>query len=176
MPVSSGRVLQLFVLLALIGGLPPDSRAEIVWKQKVIALQANAKSTVLEARFPFTNAGPGPVDITQVESSCGCTVVSLDKRHYEAGEGGEIVARLYRRRRGRHAGENRAGGHGRRASPHHPDPQNPPARGRALAAVVRAVATRRAALAQGDHVRDRPGYPGEGMFPCVRARPCSPRR
>ena len=86
--VFAWMAMALFVV-----GVPPKVRAEIVWKQKTVELHADAKSTVLEARFPFSNAGGRPVDITQVESSCGCTVVSLEKRHYEPHEGGEIVAR-----------------------------------------------------------------------------------
>ncbi len=74
-------------------GLPLKTRAELVWKQKTVELHADAKSTVLEARFPFSNTGETPVDVTQVESSCGCTVASLEKRHYEPHESGEIVAR-----------------------------------------------------------------------------------
>ena len=83
----------LAVLATLAIGVVSPSRAELVWKQKAVELRADARSTVLEGRFPFTNAGGAPVDITQVESSCGCTVATLEKRHYEPHESGEIVAK-----------------------------------------------------------------------------------
>ncbi len=68
-------------------------QAELIWTQKKIELEANAGTEVLEARFHFTNASATPVDIRQVESSCGCTTAELVQRHYEPGQTGEIVAR-----------------------------------------------------------------------------------
>lgn len=82
----------LLLAVAVVGCCSP-ARAELTWKQRVVELHADARSTVLEARFPFTNTGNTSVEVTQVESSCGCTVVSLEKRHYEPHESGEILAR-----------------------------------------------------------------------------------
>lgn len=79
--------------VAIVTLTTPQARAELAWKQQAADLRADAKSTVLEARFPFTNTGKTPVEITSVESSCGCTAVTLEKRHYEPRESGEIVAR-----------------------------------------------------------------------------------
>lgn len=80
-------------IVAIATLMLPQARAELLWKQQAAELYADAKSTVLEARFPFTNTGNAAVDITSVESSCGCTTVNLEKRHYEPRESGEIVAR-----------------------------------------------------------------------------------
>ncbi len=80
-------------LLAMTVAFVAPARAELTWKQQAAELRADAKSTVLEARFPFTNTGVVAVDITGVESSCGCTTATLEKRRYEPGESGEIVAR-----------------------------------------------------------------------------------
>ncbi len=85
------RAALVFAMAAV--GCRSQARAELAWKQRVVELQAEADSTVLEARFPFTNTGVKAIDVTQVESSCGCTVVSLEKRHYEPHESGEIVAK-----------------------------------------------------------------------------------
>ena len=68
-------------------------RAGLDWPQKTVEVKATADTPVVEVKFPFKNNGTTPVDVTQVESSCGCTTVALDKRHYAPGEGGEIVAR-----------------------------------------------------------------------------------
>ncbi len=67
--------------------------AELVWTKKVVELKADARSTVLEAKFHFTNAGKTAVDVRQIESSCGCTTAELEQRHYEPGASGDIVAR-----------------------------------------------------------------------------------
>ncbi len=69
------------------------TRAELTWVEKAIELHADGKSSALEARFRFTNAGAQPVDIGQIETSCGCTTAVPTKRHYEPGQTGEIVAR-----------------------------------------------------------------------------------
>ena len=71
-------VLLLTALCAAV--FSSGARAEIVWKQKTDELRADAHSA-------------SSVDITQLESSCGCTTVNLEKRHYEPRESGEVVAR-----------------------------------------------------------------------------------
>lgn len=82
-----------FAMLALASLGIPCAHAELTWGQKTVELQATAGTEVLEAHFLFTNTGPAPVDIRQVESSCGCTTTELSERHYEPGKSGEIVAR-----------------------------------------------------------------------------------
>ncbi len=74
------------------GASAPALRAELTWKQKTVELGADARASTLEARFPFTNDGKTAVDIQQIQTSCGCTTAELKQRHYEPGEGGEIVA------------------------------------------------------------------------------------
>jgi hypothetical protein len=69
-------------------------RAELTWAQKTIELSPDAKAAVLEARFRFTNTGDKPVDLRQVQTGCGCTTVTIEQRHYEPGQTGEIVARF----------------------------------------------------------------------------------
>lgn len=76
--------------LCIFGGIP--ARAGLKWEAKTVTLEATAP--VLEARFPFVNAGRGAVEIHTVRTSCGCTTTALAKRRYEAGERGEIVARF----------------------------------------------------------------------------------
>ena len=75
-----------------LGGLHAAHGA-LDWPQKTVEVKAAADTPVVEVRFPFKNNGTTSVDVTQVESSCGCTTVALEKRHYAPGEGGEIVAR-----------------------------------------------------------------------------------
>jgi hypothetical protein len=40
--------------------------------------------------FRFTNTGQGPLRITSIKSTCGCTVAQLDKKEYVPGESGTI--------------------------------------------------------------------------------------
>ena len=77
----------------VLGSATITAQAGLNWPQKNIEVKADAGLPVAEVRFPFKNTGSTAVDVTQVESSCGCTTVALEKRHYEPGEGGEIVAR-----------------------------------------------------------------------------------
>ena len=83
----------LLLILALLAAAPPRAAAELTWAQKTVELNGDARAPVLEARFHFTNTGGGPVEIRNVESSCGCTTTALEKRTYKPGEDGEIVAR-----------------------------------------------------------------------------------
>ena len=82
-------------LLLLAGGLLSSAHAgaELTWVNRVAELKADARTTTLEAKFHFTNTGRQPVDVRQIESSCGCTTAELTQRHYAPGESGDIVAR-----------------------------------------------------------------------------------
>ncbi len=96
MPATSTRALLSLAVLTLIGVFfcgAGVARAELAWTRKNVELKADAQTSVVEAKFPFKNTGAKAVDVTQVMSSCGCTTVALEKRHYEPNEGGEIVAR-----------------------------------------------------------------------------------
>jgi hypothetical protein len=85
--------LRLACIVALVLGWHlPSLRAELTWPQKTVELSTDGKSAAIEARFPFSNDGKTPVDIVQVQTSCGCTTVALDQHHYEPGQKGEIVA------------------------------------------------------------------------------------
>lgn len=92
MPAPSPRRLPIRVFLIFLASLS-TLRAELTWTQKKAALSADASTAVVEAKFPFKNTGGKALEVTEIMSSCGCTTVALEKRHYEPNEGGEIVAR-----------------------------------------------------------------------------------
>ena len=46
----------------------------------------------VEAVYKFTNTGNETVRVTDMQSSCGCTVPVLDKKEYKPGESGELKA------------------------------------------------------------------------------------
>ena len=81
------------VLFAVLFLLAQRAGAELTWAKKTVELKADARTTVLEAKFHFTNTGKQAVDVRQIESDCGCTTAELEKRHYEPGASGDIVAR-----------------------------------------------------------------------------------
>lgn len=80
----------LLILLSMVA----TARADLTWAEKTISLKASADHDTVEAHYHFTNPGPGPVEIQQIESSCGCTTAELDKRTYAPGESGEILAKF----------------------------------------------------------------------------------
>ena len=86
---------RFFILTATVaaGLWSVPAQATVAWKQKTIQVKVDASQEVVEAHFAFTNKGKSPVDITKVESSCGCTTAELTQRHYEPGQSGEIIAK-----------------------------------------------------------------------------------
>ena len=86
-------VLVFLILTATALVATSHALAELAWAQKTVELQGDARSPVLEAHFHFTNIGSSPVEIRNVESSCGCTTAALEKRIYKPQESGEIVAK-----------------------------------------------------------------------------------
>jgi hypothetical protein len=56
--------------------------------------------TPLRHAFRLVNRGPGPVDVTDVRSSCGCLVPRLDRRHFEPNEERELPVEVNTLRQG----------------------------------------------------------------------------
>lgn len=84
-------------LLMTVATPRPAARAELSWETREVNLGLLAVAKVpgvLEARFPFTNAGQSAVEIRTLHTSCACTVAELSKRRYEPGERGEILLRF----------------------------------------------------------------------------------
>ena len=75
--------LQFFAFLPFIS-------AELNWDNKVIEVRPKELVEKIVATFNFTNIGKVPITISNVQSSCGCTVAELKKHRYEPGEKGEI--------------------------------------------------------------------------------------
>ena len=91
---SVGKCGHLSLFALAWSMLATPTHAELSWTQKKVELDANAGTEVVEAHYHFTNSGTSPLDIRQVESSCGCTTAELTQRHYDPGQSGEIVARF----------------------------------------------------------------------------------
>lgn len=66
-------------------------RAGLTWEKMTSSHEVPLGKTSLEIRLPFTNSGSAPVTVESIHTSCGCTVASLSKKVYSAGERGEIT-------------------------------------------------------------------------------------
>lgn len=65
--------------------------ADLVFDQETIPLTPKPGSEREIVTFPFRNAGTQALTITQIDTSCGCTSIDLEKRTYQPGEKGELT-------------------------------------------------------------------------------------
>jgi hypothetical protein len=68
----------------------PQARADLQFTQPVVNLGEVRSGTPLVHDFPFTNAGPDVVEISDVQGSCGCLKPNLQPRSYKPGEQGTL--------------------------------------------------------------------------------------
>ena len=75
--------------------------AQLSWETKELSFQPMAGERSVEARYKFQNAGQSPVQILNVQTSCGCTTAGTAKKTYLPGEQGEVEVKfLFGGRRG----------------------------------------------------------------------------
>lgn len=72
--------------------LAASAHAQLTWDKTEIELRPKPGDENAVATFKYTNKGDKPVRITNVKSSCGCTVPALKKNEVAPGESGEITA------------------------------------------------------------------------------------
>ena len=80
------------VLAAVMLGLATGADAQLAWEKTEIELRPKPGDEEAVAQFKYTNKGDKPIRITNVKSSCGCTVPALKKNEVAPGESGEITA------------------------------------------------------------------------------------
>lgn len=66
--------------------------ADLDFDTKQVTYEAKPAEKQFEAVFSFKNTGKHPIDITKVDSNCGCISAKTDKERYEKGESGKVVA------------------------------------------------------------------------------------
>jgi hypothetical protein len=71
--------------------LPPG---QIEFEQSIVALGDIWDARPVDALYPFTNVGEGPLVLGKFTATCSCTVAKLDKVYYEPGEKGVIRVTL----------------------------------------------------------------------------------
>jgi len=79
------RVILLLLLIAT------SFAADLVFERETISLTPKAGADRDIVVFPFRNAGTQALTITQLDATCGCTTVDLEKRTYPPGEKGELT-------------------------------------------------------------------------------------
>ncbi len=82
--------LLLFSLLLFAG----SAFAQLTWEATEQTFNSKPQDKEVVAKYKFTNAGPIPVKIQNVRTSCGCTTAALSKTDYAPGESGEIEAKF----------------------------------------------------------------------------------
>ena len=77
---------------ALVFGIIASANAQLAWEKTEIELRPKPGEENAVATFKYSNKGDKPIRITNVKSSCGCTVPALKKNDVAPGESGEITA------------------------------------------------------------------------------------
>jgi hypothetical protein len=85
-------VLSLTMLLLTFLGAP--GHAELRWSDPIQSIHSTPEDREVTARFAFRNAGPTPVTVRSIKTTCGCTTARLEKKTYAPGETGEIDVRF----------------------------------------------------------------------------------
>jgi hypothetical protein len=65
-------------------------RAAVTWENKELQVTAVPGQERIDFTFPFKNEGSAPVQLSAPTASCDCTLATLEKTTYAAGEAGVI--------------------------------------------------------------------------------------
>jgi len=84
--------LRFIVLATALPFFSDPARAELQFRQTKLVLPAAVGQEELRGGFDFRNAGTVPVTITNLTTSCGCTTAALERKTYDPGESGTIIA------------------------------------------------------------------------------------
>ncbi|MEM0931486.1 MAG: DUF1573 domain-containing protein [Bacteroidota bacterium] len=93
-------VLMLFVGLLALGIYAQDTTAKIEFKSETIDYGEIAKGSDGIRVFEFTNTGTAPLVISDVKSSCGCTIPKKPEDPIMPGATGEIQVKYDTKRVG----------------------------------------------------------------------------
>jgi len=85
-----GNRVALLVVAAFFGLTANSGRAALVFDRPSQTVPAKWSDKQVVAVYNFKNEGPEKVTITGMETSCGCTALTLDKKEYAPGEIGVI--------------------------------------------------------------------------------------
>jgi hypothetical protein len=89
---DSLRAMRMLFLWFFAAGM--TFAADLSFVHDTVQLTPKAGAQSATANYSFTNTGSTALTITGVQPSCGCATIVLDKRSYDPGEKGEIIALL----------------------------------------------------------------------------------
>lgn len=93
----------LRLLMFVLVGWASPAFGQLQWAKPWQEFHRAPDDDHVETKFTFRNAGPQPVTIKSVKTSCGCTTARLEKNTYAPGEKGEVAARFaFGERKGAH--------------------------------------------------------------------------
>ena len=81
---------RLWILLWFLGGVAEIAASPLAWERQVAEVTASPGQKEAVAEIAFRNAGSGPITVTSVDTSCGCTTAQMDRTSYGPGEKGKI--------------------------------------------------------------------------------------
>src|ERR1700726_5239631 len=81
----------LLFLLCLFAG---SAFGQLAWETTEQTFHSKQQDKEVVAKYKFTNTGPKPIKIQNVQTSCGCTTAQLNKTYYPPGESGEIATKF----------------------------------------------------------------------------------
>ncbi len=79
---------------SLLAALATGAQAELIWEKSEVELHPKPGDQEAVAKFHYTNKTDKLVKITNVRTSCGCTVATLPKNEVAPGESGDLTATL----------------------------------------------------------------------------------
>jgi Protein of unknown function (DUF1573) len=85
---------QAVFMLLVIFWTAALARADLEFAQTTTDAGEVKAGAPLSHTFTFVNRGPGVVEITGIESSCGCLTPRLDQRTFQPGEHGSILVEV----------------------------------------------------------------------------------
>lgn len=88
------KKISVIVFAILVISLSIYSDPTIKFKEKKVDFGVVEEGQTKQVQFEFENVGNSLLVIKNISSSCGCTVAKLQKREYNPGERGTIVARF----------------------------------------------------------------------------------
>ena len=84
------RIVSVSLIFVPAWASAEDVSPKISFEQTVCDLGQVGLGSKNTCEFKFTNTGQGPLKITNVKSTCGCTVAQLEKKEYAPGESGTV--------------------------------------------------------------------------------------
>ncbi len=85
-----GMARRALLALCLLAQVPPSCLGALTWASTRAALAAVSGDKEVVAVFKFRNAGPSPVTVTSLTTSCHCTTAEIAKNTFAPGEAGEV--------------------------------------------------------------------------------------